>query len=58
MLTFSNFILCTQTPCADVKPFPLAANGKSNRMNIGQPVAPGMMLGMTDIMTKLWYLTT
>ena len=58
MLTFSNFILCTQTTCADVKPFPLTVYSKSNRVNIGQPITPGMMLGMTDIMTKLWYLTT
>ena len=54
LLALSYFILSTYATGAEVESFAFSINDESNRMYIGHPITPGMALGMTHIITKLW----
>jgi hypothetical protein len=54
LLALSHFILSSYASCAKVKPFIFTGDNHSDRMDVGHPIAAGMALGMTHIMTKLW----
>ena len=57
-LILSYLVLGAQAPGTEVESFGFSINIKGNRVNIRQPVAAGMALGMAHVMTKLWYFTT
>ena len=38
--------------------FGLTIDYQGYRMDIGQPVTPGTVLGMGDVITELWLFTT
>ncbi len=47
-------MLCAETTGADIKPFGLAINKQSSRVDIGHPAAIGVVLRMADIIAELW----
>ncbi len=46
-------MLRAQAPGAQVEPFRLSLDGDGGRVNIRQPAAVGVALGVADVMTKL-----
>ena len=53
-----RFIVSTQTPGTQIKPFLLAIYIKGRRVNVRHPAALGMTFGMTHIMTELGRFAT
>ncbi len=57
-LDFGHFMLCAQTPGAEIEMPGLAIHDDSGRVDIGHPAPLGMALGVADIRTKTGLFST
>jgi hypothetical protein len=51
-------MLTTQARCTQIKLFRLPADNNGSPLNIGQPAAPGVLLGMANPMAEMCSFAT